>query len=132
MRPTHTSSEPALFDQIDALPSDLQIRALRDPELSSTGLKPDSRLPVRVLTATTADPSALVDQHQFGRDLCIRLKMMVLSVPPLRNRKEDIPLLAHHFFAKLSKAVGERSLLRMHLRYWRLMVGSIICGSSET
>ena len=130
MRPTHTSSEPALFDQIDALPSDLQKRALRDPELSSTGLKPDSRLPVRVLAATTV--SALVDQHQFRRDLCIRLKMMVLSVPPLRNRKEDIPLLAHHFFAKLSKAVGERSLLRMHLRYWRLMVGSIICGSSET
>ena len=130
MRPTHTSSEPALFDQIDALPSDLQIRALRDPELSSTGLKPDSRLPVRVLAATTV--SALVDQHQFGRDLCIRLKMMVLSVPPLRNRKEDIPLLAHHFFAKLTKPVGERSLLRMDLRCWRLMVGSIICGSSET
>jgi len=96
------------FDDIDALAPDLQIRLMR--ALNPRELKADSYFPVRVLAATKSDLDLLVDRGQFRRDLSISLKMMVLSVPPLRNRKEDISLLADQFLAELSKVVGERHI----------------------
>jgi len=103
-----TKGGTIFFNDVDALPPDLQIRLLR--ALGTRDLKAECHFPVRVLAATKADLDFLVHLGQFRRDLSVGLKLTVLSVPPLRNRKEDISLLAHHFLAELSNVVGERNI----------------------
>jgi len=58
------------------------------------------RVDVRILAATNADLKRLVDEGKFREDLYYRLNVINISLPPLRDRKEDIPRLVEHFFTK--------------------------------
>ncbi len=88
------------LDEIANVPMNLQaklLRALETGELERVGSSTTRRVDVRILSATNADISAEVRAGRFREDLLFRLNTIEIHVPPLRERKEDIPLLALHF-----------------------------------
>ncbi len=91
------------FDEIGTLSMDMQaklLRVIQEKEFRQIGSSEVIKVDVRVLAATNADLKKLVEDRQFREDLYYRLNVINLSLPPLRERKEDIPLLIEHFFAK--------------------------------
>ncbi len=93
----------ALFlDEIANVPLALQaklLRVLETGEMERVGSSQTRRVDVRVLSATNADLSAEVQQGRFREDLLFRLNTIEIHLPPLRERKEDIPVLAAHFLS---------------------------------
>jgi len=90
------------LDEIGDMPLTLQaklLRALEDGKVLAVGGSKERSVNVRVLSATNADLQTAIEQGQFRRDLFYRLASFPVEVPPLRQRQEDIPLLAHHFLA---------------------------------
>jgi DNA-binding NtrC family response regulator len=88
------------LDEIAAIPARLQsklLRVLESGEFEPIGSSKTFRVDVRVISATNADLHAEVSQGSFRQDLFYRLNTVEIHVPPLRDRKEDIPLLANHF-----------------------------------
>jgi DNA-binding NtrC family response regulator len=88
------------LDEISAIPVKLQsklLRVLESGEFEPIGSSKTCRVNVRVLSATNADLSTEVASGDFRQDLLYRLNTVEIHVPPLRERKEDIPLLAMHF-----------------------------------
>jgi len=88
------------LDEIAAIPARLQsklLRVLESGEFEPIGSSKTCRVDVRVISATNADLHAEVTQGSFRQDLLYRLNTVEIHVPPLRDRKEDIPLLAKHF-----------------------------------
>ncbi len=99
-----------LLDQVTALPLELQaklLRALQDRSVRPAGGAVALPITVRVIASTSRDVSALVDGGAFRRDLYLRLAVVHLRMPSLRERREDIPLLALHFLKRQS---GERGI----------------------
>jgi two-component system response regulator HydG len=97
------------LDEIGELPLDLQarlLRALQEKEVRPVGAT--HRLPIRarVLAATNRDLAQLVEQGRFRKDLFYRLNVVNLRIPPLRERRSDIPLLAAHFLDRLGRENG--------------------------
>ncbi len=95
-----------LLKQVSEMPQDLQARLAR--ALGDRQVRPaetDIALPVtvRVLAASTRNLSALVDQGAFRKDLLYRLNVVSLRIPPLRERREDIPLLAEYFLDRMRR-----------------------------
>ncbi len=91
------------LDDIDDFPFQLQVKLLRvlqEKEITRVGGSKAIKVNVRVIVATKIDLQLLVDENKFRQDLYYRLNIIPLIVPPLRERKEDIPLLAEHFFIK--------------------------------
>jgi transcriptional regulator with PAS, ATPase and Fis domain len=91
------------FDEIGTLSPDMQIKLLRviqEKEFMPLGSGELVRVDVRILAATNIDLKKAVDDNRFREDLYYRLNVINLSLPPLRERKEDIPLLIEHFFNK--------------------------------
>jgi len=113
------------FDEIGELPLDLQaklLRALQEKEIRPVGSTRTMPIDVRVLAATNRDLGAAVQAGTFRKDLFFRLNVLTLRLPPLRERKQDIPLLVTHFLEAIAQASGlERNLsdeaLRMMLAY---------------
>ncbi|MGH9729088.1 MAG: sigma-54-dependent transcriptional regulator [Candidatus Acidiferrales bacterium] len=88
------------LDEIANVPLNLQaklLRALEAGELERVGSSTTRRVDVRILSATNADVQAEVEAGRFREDLLFRLNTIEIHLPPLRERKEDIPLLALHF-----------------------------------
>jgi len=91
------------LDDIDDFPFQLQVKLLRvlqEKEITRVGGTKSIKVNVRVIVATKIDLQKLVDESKFRQDLYYRLNIIPLKIPPLRERKEDIPLLAEHFFIK--------------------------------
>src|ERR1700677_1165393 len=88
------------LDEIANVPMNLQaklLRALETGELERVGSSTTRRVDVRIISATNADVQNEVSGGRFREDLLFRLNTIEIHLPPLRERKEDIPLLAHHF-----------------------------------
>jgi DNA-binding NtrC family response regulator len=99
------------LDEIGELPLDLQsklLRALQEQEIRPVGATHTQRIDVRVLAATNRNLEFAVDQGMFRKDLFYRLNVLTLRIPPLRQRKDDIPLLAHSFLSRVSRSAGRQ------------------------
>jgi two-component system response regulator GlrR len=107
------SSQPGLIyqahggtlflDEIDCLPLASQVKLLRllqEKEYRQLGSSKVLQADVRVIAATNIELEKAVSDGKFRQDLYYRLNILPLALPPLRERKEDIPLLAHHFLVK--------------------------------
>ena len=99
------------LDEIANVPMNLQaklLRALETGELERVGSSTTRRVNVRILSATNADIQAEVTGGRFREDLLFRLNTIEIHLPPLRERKEDIPLLAHHFLRQSAQRYRKR------------------------
>ncbi len=97
------------LDEIGELPLDLQaklLRALQEKEVRPVGSTQARPISARVLAATNRDLTAMVEQGRFRRDLYFRLNVVNLRIPPLRDRRGDIPMLAMHFLERIQKESG--------------------------
>jgi len=98
------------LDEIGDMPLDLQakvLRALQERTIERLGGRESIRIDVRVLAATNRDLEAAMRDGKFREDLYYRLNVVTLNLPPLRERRRDIPLLVEHFLAKHGGELGE-------------------------
>jgi two-component system response regulator AtoC len=98
------------LDEIGELPTPLQVKLLRvlqEEEVRPLGESKSRPVDVRVIAATSRDLEAELAAGRFRDDLFYRLNVVRLSVPPLRERPKDIPLLVDHFFAHFQDALGK-------------------------
>ncbi|RUM28137.1 MAG: sigma-54-dependent Fis family transcriptional regulator, partial [Aquifex sp.] len=99
------------LDEIGELPLHLQVKLLgliQDKEFERIGdLKP-RKADVRIIAATNRNLKKLVEEGKFREDLYYRLKVVNIELPPLRERKEDIPHLVNYFLEKFSKTYGRK------------------------
>src|ERR1700719_2098798 len=102
------------LDEVGELPVDLQaklLRALQEKEIRPVGSTRRIAITVRILAATNRMLEQAVTEGLFRRDLYFRLNVLSLRIPPLRERRQDIPLLTSYFLERLSRASGhERTL----------------------
>lgn len=97
------------LDEIGSIPMEVQEKILRVVEYGSferVGSSDRVEVDVRIVAATNADLGVMATEGRFKQDLLDRLSFEVLFLPPLRQRKEDIMLLAHHFAAKMAIEMG--------------------------
>ena len=98
------------LDEIANVPIDQQaklLRTLETGELERVGSSKTTTVDVRILSATNADLRAEAAAGSFREDLLFRLNTVEIHLPPLRDRREDIPLLAHHFFGRFAQKYGK-------------------------
>lgn len=97
------------LDEVGELPIDLQaklLRAIQEKEIRPVGGNRAIPVNVRILAATNRDLETAVQQGTFRRDLFFRLNVLTLRIPPLRERKQDIPLLAGHVLERVARTTG--------------------------
>ncbi len=102
------------LDEVGEIPLELQpkiLRALQTGEIDRIGQDHPSRVDVRIVAATNSELEQAVSEGTFRRDLYYRLAVVQITVPPLRERRDDIPLLAQYFLARFSEQ-NQRSGLR--------------------
>jgi len=101
------------LDEISTLRSDLQaklLRVLQEREIERIGSNRPIKIDIRVISATNTNLENAVLQGAFRQDLYFRLNVVPVSIPPLRERKDDIPLLAKHFVNKFNLAFNKKVL----------------------
>src|SRR5712692_9917475 len=101
------------LDEIGDMPVELQtkvLRALQERTIERVGGTDPIRVDVRVLAATNRDLETLMKEGRFREDLYYRLNVVTINLPPLRERRRDIPLLVEHFLAKHAAELGERGV----------------------
>jgi two-component system response regulator HydG len=99
------------LDEIGDIPLSTQVRLLRvlqEGEIKRVGSADSVKVDVRVLAATHRDLPKLVKSGRFREDLFYRLNVINIPLPPLRERAEDVPLLAHHFLRRYADRLGKR------------------------
>ena len=102
------------LDEIGDMPLDAQakvLRALETHEVTRVGDSTSRPVDIRVLAATNADLAQAVEDKTFRMDLFYRLNVVPLRVPPLRERRADVPLLAERFLADLAERVGRSPMV---------------------
>jgi two-component system response regulator HydG len=100
------SGGTAFFDEIAEIPIELQpvlLRSIEEKRIRPVGGTNFIDIDVRIIAATNRDLYDLVDRGFFRRDLFYRLNVVTITIPPLRDRKDDIPLLVDHFINRFSK-----------------------------
>jgi DNA-binding NtrC family response regulator len=133
------------LDEIGELSLELQaklLRALQEKEVRPVGATHRVPIKARIIAATNRDLAAMVERGTFRQDLYYRLNVVNLKLPPLRNRREDIPPLAAHFLDRVTKERGREytlsdEALRAFMNYdWpgniRELENSILRGSALT
>jgi DNA-binding NtrC family response regulator len=109
------------LDEVGTMSTALQmklLRALQEREFERVGDSHTTKVDVRVIAATNSDLGKLVAEGQFREDLFYRLNVIPVKLPPLRERKEDIPLLVRHFLAKFdSTATVSQDAMRRLMSY---------------
>jgi len=101
------------LDEVGIIPMEVQEKILRVVEYGTferVGSSTATQADVRIIGATNVDLPALTAQGRFKQDLLDRLSFEVLFLPPLRERAEDVPLLANHFAARMSLELGQESV----------------------
>jgi transcriptional regulator with GAF, ATPase, and Fis domain len=99
------------LDEIGEMSPELQVkllRALQEKEIERLGGKGPIKVNVRIVAATNRDLEREMEDGRFRSDLFYRLNIFPIELPPLRNRQEDIPLLAEHFIQLFSKKSGKK------------------------
>lgn len=94
------------FDEIANISTNIQaklLRAIQEGEVTKVGSAQVIRVDVRIIAATNQDPVKLVEEGRFREDLFYRLSVVPIHLPPLRERPEDIPILAKHFLKTYSQ-----------------------------
>ncbi len=102
------------LDEIGELPVDLQaklLRSIQEKEIRPVGSTKRIPINVRILAATNRDLEQAVSQGAFRRDLYFRLNVLSLKIPPLRDRRQDVPLLAQYFLDHMARETGQERLL---------------------
>ena len=100
-----------LLDEIDSFSPSLQVKLLRvlqEGEFERVGEAKTVRVDVRIIAATNQNLEELIPQGRFREDLYYRLNVISIELPPLRDRKEDIPVLIHYFLEKFSEKNRKR------------------------
>ncbi len=98
------------LDEIGIMPSSMQVKLLRfiqERTLTRVGGTKQIPLDLRLIAAGNVDLKKAVTKHQFREDLYYRLNVVMINLPPLRDRKEDIPLLINHFLMKYNREFGK-------------------------
>ena len=110
-----------LLDEIGEIPMGLQaklLRVLQEDEIRRVGDQRTRQVDVRVLAATARNLEAEVRAGRFREDLFYRVNVVVIELPPLRNRRDDIAPLACHFAARLAQRLGRRVTLTDDALLW--------------
>lgn len=100
-----------MLDEIGDVPANIQVKLLRvlqEREFERLGSNKTTHIDVRVIAATNRDLRAALEDGTFREDLYYRLNVVPIEIPPLRERKDDIPYLAQHFVDRLSPENGGR------------------------
>lgn len=101
------------LDEIGELPLDMQVKLLRvlqNGDVDAVGSKKSTKVDVRVISATNRDLAQMVHEGTFREDLFYRLNVLQITLPPLRNRPEDLELLMQHFIQKSSQEEAKPTL----------------------
>jgi PAS domain S-box-containing protein len=99
------------LDEIGELPMESQVtllRVLQEREFERVGGSQSIRADVRIIAATNRDLQAAISSGEFRRDLFYRLNVIPMEIPPLRERKEDIPMLIEYFIDRYARKVGKK------------------------
>ncbi len=108
----YANSGTVFLDEIESMPMPAQVRLLRvlqERSLERIGSNESIHLDIRIIAATKIDLRAAADQDLFREDLFYRLNVVTLELPPLRERREDIPLLFQHFLLVAAARYGKEA-----------------------
>ena len=99
------------LDEIGEMEKSMQVKLLRilqDKEFQRVGGEESIRVDVRIIATTNRNLEQMIDQGEFREDLYFRLNVIPIFLPPLREKKEDIPILAEHFMKKKGEFIGKQ------------------------
>src|SRR4029077_3373775 len=113
------------LDEVGDLPMTVQtklLRVLQEGEFQRVGGNQTIRVDVRLITATNKDLAGMIEGKQFREDLYYRLNVLRIHLPPLRERKEDIPLLVKYFLNQFAAKTPDRRAKQISEAGLRLLI----------